>query len=373
MRTDAVLGAEAAAEARHRQVVDDRLQLGLQLRRRPRRILFLPHQVQVHAAVAPVAEVADADERVVRGEEVTSGLHEGGHGGPGHADVQAQDLALVAKALGHVVADLPQLRRLARKDVGDPLPRPAFDHRPQRRLQQIVERHAVGGERRRQLHQHRVGRQRSPERIAQPGLIAEHGRERLGAHHLDGGQHVAQVLLEVGQQLQDARALGRADERRRALRGAGNHAEHGPGDDAEHAGGAHEDLLRVEAGVVLPQRRHQIEDGSVGEHHLEAKEVLAYVAVAQDPGAGGVGGDHAPDRGIGAEVDREHHPLLRERGLELAEQHPALGGHRAVDRIDGDDAREALQAEHEHLAGRVGRGAADEAGVRALRHHPDPL
>src|SRR3989442_13503864 len=62
VRPDAVLGAEAATEARDCEVVDERLQLGLELRRGARRLFLLPHEVQVHAAVAPVSEVAHADE-----------------------------------------------------------------------------------------------------------------------------------------------------------------------------------------------------------------------------------------------------------------------------------------------------------------------
>ena len=78
------------------------------------------------------------------------------------------------------------------------------------------------------------------------------------------------------------------------------------GDDAERAFGADEEMLQVEAGVVLAQAVQAVPDPAVGEHHFEAEHVLARIAVAQHAGAAGVGRDVAADlaRAFGAEADR---------------------------------------------------------------------
>src|SRR5437667_6694106 len=54
VRAHAVLRAEAAPEARDREIVDPRLQLRLQLRRLPDGLVLLPYQVEVHASVPPM-------------------------------------------------------------------------------------------------------------------------------------------------------------------------------------------------------------------------------------------------------------------------------------------------------------------------------
>src|SRR4029079_10859463 len=78
VRAHAVLRAEAAPELRDRQLVDPRLQLGLELRRGAGGLLFLPYEVQVDPAAPPVAEVADTDEGIFGGDAQAGRLHEGG-------------------------------------------------------------------------------------------------------------------------------------------------------------------------------------------------------------------------------------------------------------------------------------------------------
>ena len=119
----------------------------------------------MHAAVSPVAEVADAQERVVPRQARAGRVHEGGHGRAGHSDVEAQHFAFMAMALGDVVADVPQLGGLCGKDVGDSgLVR--LDRRSERRFQQLVEVHGVRAQRGGELDEHRVRRELRAEGIS---------------------------------------------------------------------------------------------------------------------------------------------------------------------------------------------------------------
>ena len=245
---------------------------------------------------------------------------------------------------------------------------------PERRFQQLVEGQRLRGQRRRELDQRGVGREPARERVAQPRLVPEDGGQRRSAHHLEGGEDVAEAALEM-------RRAGAARWRRPAAptsavarcAGRGTTRSTARVTTPKTPGRPHEELLGVEAGVVLAQRRHQVEDAAVGEHDLDPQQVLAHVAVAQDPRPAGVGDHHAADRGIGAEVDREHEPVLFERLVELAQQHAAPRHHRAVDGIDLERAGQPLEAQHQHLAGRVGGGRPHQAGVRALGHDADGL
>jgi hypothetical protein len=111
---------------------------------------------------------------------------------------------------------------------------------------------------------------------------------------------------------------------------------------------------------------HEVQHRAVGEDDLDPEQVLPHVAVAQHPRPGGIGGDHASHRRIGAEVDGEEQPVLGQGGVELAEQDPAPGEHGAVDGIDLELLGEALQAEHEHAPARVRGGRAHQPRVRSL-------
>ena len=173
------------------------------------------------------------------------------------------------------------------------------------------------------------------------------------------------------QELQHGRAVGHADQGRRALSRARDDAQHGARDDAEDAGRADEELLGVEAGVVLAQRRHQVQHRAVGQDHLDAQQVLSHVPVPEDARARGVGGHHAAHGRVGAEVDGEQQALLGQGGVELAQQDAPAGHDGAIHHVDLELSREALQAEHDHLAGGVRSRRAHEPGVRALGQDAD--
>ncbi|MCY1544818.1 hypothetical protein D9M68_807240 [compost metagenome] len=65
-------------------------------------------------------------------------------------------------------------------------------------------------------------------------------------------------------------------------------------------------MLEVVAGVVLAQGGQAVPDRAVGQHHFQAQDVVARVAVAQHAGAAGIGGDGAADlaRAFRAQADR---------------------------------------------------------------------
>jgi hypothetical protein len=136
--------------------------------------------------------------------------------------------------------------------------------------------------------------------------------------------------------------------------------------DAEDAGGPDEELLGVQAGVVLAQGGHEVQHRAVREDDLDSEEVLPHVAVAQHARPGGIGGHHASPRRIGAEVDGEEQPVFGQGGVELAEQDSASGEHGAVDGIDLELLGEPLQAEDDHAPARVRGGRAHQSRIRSL-------
>ena len=79
----------------------------------------------------------------------------------------------------------------------------------------------------------------------------------------------------------------------------------GTRDDTERATGADDELRRVDAPAVLAQRPPRTEQRRlvVGDDDLGGEHEAAHRAVAKNPAAAGVGGDHPTDHRVGAEVD----------------------------------------------------------------------
>ena len=100
-------------------------------------------------------------------------------------------------------------------------------------------------------------------------------------------------------------------------------------------------------GLARPRARAQ--DGAVGQHRLEAEDVLAHRAVAAGQRARRRGGGHAAERRVGARVDGEEQPVGAEPALERQAGDPGL--HAAVE-VLGADVEHAVHAASGRASGR---------------------
>lgn len=201
----------------------------------------------------------------------------------------------------------------------------------------------------------------------EPGVAADEleafGEEDLrGFEAGDGGPDGADDLEGGGE-------AGEAEEGDRAEGALGHQAEAGAGDNRERALAAGEEAREIVAGVVLEEPGQAADDGSVGEDSLDANEVVAHGAEADDADAPGVGGDHAADggAGTGSEVDSDIPAVWTHGVLQLLEGDAGADGHLTGDGVQVLDGVEAAEAEHEFSA--PGHAAANEAGVASLGHH----
>jgi hypothetical protein len=236
-------------------------------------------------------------------------------------------------------------------------------------LQQAFQVLAAAGVDARRLDQRVVGlADRQRRRLA---CKADGAREIRIPHHLERRELAAELLARLPQQ-----RAHRVERRQRAQRDGARarlrcESQHGTRDDAEHAFAADEQLLEVDAGVVLDQGPQAIEHGAVGQHRFQPHHQFARHAVADHAVAAGVGRDVAADRATAArsEVQREHQPLRVELLLQRLQHDPGLHrGHAGVG-VDALDCVHALQRQDD-LAG-LRQVRQHEAGAAALRHDRD--
>jgi hypothetical protein len=192
-----------------------------------------------------------------------------------------------------------------------------------------------------------------------------------GVHHLDGrgddpgpddaGDGVAGLVgaVEGGQQGPDR------------LRLAQQPQGHGGG-DAEGALGADEGAEQVVAGPVGGLAASQVDQLAVGQHHLEAGDVVGGEAVLEAVGAAGVLGNVAADGAdllagrVGGVVEAVRGHLLGD----LQVEHPRLDHRPLVVQVDLEDAAHA--GEHDQHTVRHGQGPAGQAGARPAGHERHP-
>ena len=164
--------------------------------------------------------------------------------------------------------------------------------------------------------------------------------------------------------------IGDADHGRLARARLGIEFHYGGGDDAERPLRAHEKMLQVVARVVLLELRQRRHDPAIGQHDLDARHEIAGVAIGDDSRAAGVGRQIAAygARAFRGERQRKQ-PVLRVRGLLQAQQgHARFDRHGVRRRIDLAHLVHAVERQHDLRAAFIGRLAANEAGVAALRH-----
>src|SRR3546814_13638080 len=96
-----------------------------------------------------------------------------------------------------------------------------------------------------------------------------------------------------------------------------------PGDDAERAFRANEQLLQIIAGVILDHLVQRRNHPAIGEHGLDAEHLFAHHAIADDAHAAGVGRGIAAElaRTAPAKIERKGEPVPSEPGFERFEHH----------------------------------------------------
>ena len=123
--------------------------------------------------------------------------------------------------------------------------------------------------------------------------VGLHGPDRRLVHQLEhrGPQRATDRDHRLGGRGhgREGRDERRADDLRR------HQAHHGARDDAERALAADEELEQRQPGDVLDARAAERDQGAVGEHHVEAEDVVGGHAVLHAAQAAGVGGDVAAD------------------------------------------------------------------------------
>ncbi|KAG0920098.1 hypothetical protein G6F32_015770 [Rhizopus arrhizus] len=149
---------------------------------------------------------------------------------------------------------------------------------------------------------------RARQRILAARHVRHHDVQLVAVDHFKGRQARAACALEQAQDLECRLRAVRCHPGHGVRRGQRVQLQHGGSDDAHRAFGADEQVFKVETGVVLAQRRQAIPDGAVGQHHFQAQDVVARVAVAQHLGAAGVGGQVAANRAaaFGRKAERKH-------------------------------------------------------------------
>ena len=159
------------------------------------------------------------------------------------------------------------------------------------------------------------------------------------------------------------------------VRGAGSEAQRDAGDDAERPLRPDQQLLDVVAAGVLDQRRQLVEHRARRQHRLEPGDARAHRAVAQHLDAAGVGRDEPADRRrpLRREVEREDHARRGARAAwTSARIAPAPTVIVSPARSTAPIAVHPRERDDDRLPRRVGRRAADEPGIAALRHERRP-
>jgi hypothetical protein len=171
--------------------------------------------------------------------------------------------------------------------------------------------------------------------------------------------------MEAGQAGPDHLPLGN---RRNQLQRRG-------GDDPQRALRTDQQLLEVEAAVVLLQRGQRREHRPVGEHRLDPEHQRAHRAVAQHLVAAGIGRNQPADgrRTLAAQRQRKAQALRGGGLVQALEHHPCLADRLPRRHVERADPVQPPQGKQQGPAAGIGRGATRHAAVATLRHHRHPV
>ena len=192
-------------------------------------------------------------------------------------------------------------------------------------------RHAAGD-----LNQGITAGRRLAERVAQGGEVAQRNGERRLGYHFERAQQVAELQFEGVQHLKRCPMVRQGNKHALCRLVDAFELKCRRRNDPEGAAGADKHLLEVEPGIVLAQRREQLHHGAVaiGQHHLDAEQVMAQVAMLEQAAATGIGADQSAYRRIATDIDREAQRMGLQLAIQLRQEHASVDNDRAVQGIN---------------------------------------
>ena len=127
---------------------------------------------------------------------------------------------------------------------------------------------------------------------------------------------------------------------------AGNQPQRRGGDDAQRAFRADQQLLQIEAAVVLLERGQRGIDAAVGQHRFQPQHQRPHRAVAQHLSAAGIGRDQPADRrrALAAQRQRKAQACGSRRLVQVLQDHPRLAGDLAAPRHRARGSRSSAAA-----------------------------
>ena len=362
-----MLGAEAAAEVADHCVhrVHDVVAAGQEGRGVHAHRLF---QVHVDVAVAQVAERHRPD----AGDQLAAGLRRTPdqlrHFGDRHRDVVLHAGAFALLRFRVLLADAPNLRLLRRAFGDGSVQHLAALHRLlQHGFQQVAQPGLGPGAG--QVHQHVVVVP-ALQRVGATLDMLQREADTLARQILEGAHRGLVAVAEAAEQRQRRVLVAHGAEGDRGFPCAREQPQHGGGDEAQRALGAHEQMAQRVAGVVLAQPTQAIPDLPIRQHHFQAQHQFARVAVAHRGVAAGIGGQHATDGGaaLGAQAEREQAAGSGGGVLRRLQDHAGFAGHGHVHRVDVAHSVQPGHGDDDLPAAFIRCGAADHAGIATLGH-----
>ena len=127
------------------------------------------------------------------------------------------------------------------------------------------------------------------QRIVQSRKLAACEGDAIGGDQLETGEAIAERRAHRLQQSDCAGYIHDRRPRRYRRSWLWKQFEHRRCDDAEGAFAAEKEMLQIVPGIVLAQSPQATPDATIGQHHFEAYNQIARVAVAEHGGTAGVG------------------------------------------------------------------------------------
>jgi hypothetical protein len=200
-------------------------------------------------------------------------------------------------------------------------------------------------------------------------------REAVGK--FEGGEFVAQRVTRGAVQAQGGRHIRHRQPGRGGLSGLREELAARCGDETQRAFGTDEQLLQVIARVVLAQAAQAVEHPAIRQHHFKPEHQLARGAKTQHRGTTRIGREVAAQlaTALRRQAQRKQPAGIGSCRLQGRQHAAGFGRDAVVGGIEVADPVQATRGQQDFTAlwRRMRNGAADQAGVPALRHHRDAM
>ena len=281
-------------------------------------------------------------------------LHGRANGALGRSDLVAQGPELLGLALVH--------------GDGGILHQPGFEGALQQGLGAVCQRCRTGGIGA-QFDQH-VPCVPAGQRSPRSGQVVQHGLQRMARHDFETFQQVSCQPFGMEQQGAGIAHMAKACPQHGAVGQRGQQAQGGPGDDAQGAFRADQQLLEVETAVVLLERHQCIENGTIGQDSLKAQNLRSHRSVAQHLRAAGIGRDQPADRGrtLAAQRERKAQAAGLDGLMQGLQDDASLAGRLTGIGINAGDPVHSSQRKDDGATALVRRRPSGHSRIAALRH-----